>query len=176
LEKSYQRYSPRIIAGGKFYGDDLRNLIEKNDWAGIKDALQEPPARKKEDLQKPDSGVAARARASGGFSDARVLVAADLFAGAFTDRSITPKTKKMQGAVEKLRTVVTGLQSVAAQGLGEEKAGGLFGLGGGKQASPAELSKQARELYVAGGNAWNEYVFDANEDLALQFDRFPYVK
>jgi hypothetical protein len=175
LEKSYQRYAPRITAGGIFYGDDLRKLVEKSDWAGIKNALQEPPERQKEDLQKPDAGVADRARQSGGFSNARVLTAADLFAGAFSDNSISAKTKKMQASVEKVRAAVQGLQSVARQGLGEETSGGLFGIGA-KQASQSELTKKARELYVAGGTAWNEYVFEGNDELALLFDRLPYIK
>lgn len=176
LEKSYQRYAPRVIAGGEFYGGDLRKFIEKSDWAAVKISLQEPPKRKKADLNKPDAGVAERARLSGSFSDSRVLNAADLFAGAFSDNSISPKTKKMQASVEKVRTVIKGLQDVAAQGLGESTGGGFLGLGGGKKASPGELSKQARDLYVAGGNAWNEYVFAANEDLAQQFDKFPFIK
>jgi hypothetical protein len=175
LEKSYQRYAPRISAGGLFYGDELRKLVEKSDWEGIKSALAEPPKRTKEDLNKPDAGVAARARLSGGFSDAKVLVAADLFAGAFSDGSISPKTRKMQGAVEKLRYAVKGLQTTARQGLGEETSGGLFGIGA-KKLSPTELATNAREYYVAGGTAWNEFVYDANDELALQFDRFPYIK
>jgi hypothetical protein len=175
LEKSYQRYAPRITAGGVFYGDDLRKLVEKSDWTGIKNALQEPPERKKEDLNKVDAGVAERARQAGGFSDARVLVAADLFAAAFSDSSISPKTKKMQASVEKVRTVVQELQSVARQGLGEETSGGLFGIGA-KQASQSELTKKARELYVAGGTSWNDYVYEANDYLALVFDRLPYIK
>jgi hypothetical protein len=175
LEKSYQRYAPRISAGGLFYGDELRKLVEKSDWEGIKSALAEPPKRTKEDLNKPDAGVAARARLSGGFSDAKVLVAADLFAGAFSDNSISPKTKKMQDAVERLRAAVKGLQTTARQGLGEETSGGLFGIGA-KKLSPTELATNAREYYVAGGTAWNEFVYDANDELALQFDRFPYIK
>ena len=75
LEQSYQRYAPRIRAGGEFYNGELRKLIEKSDFQGIKNALQEPPKRKKEDLNKPDAGVAERARQAGGFSDARVLTA-----------------------------------------------------------------------------------------------------
>lgn len=75
LEQAVQKYGPRIRNGGAFYASDLRSLVAKNDWAGIKAALQEPPKRKKEDLVKADSGVAARARQAGGFSDARVLVA-----------------------------------------------------------------------------------------------------
>jgi len=75
LEQSYQRYAPRVVAGGQFYNGELRKLIEKGDFEGIKNALQEPPKRKKEDLNKPDAGVAERARQAGGFSDARVLTA-----------------------------------------------------------------------------------------------------
>jgi len=176
LEKSYERYAPRIIAGGNFYGGDLRQLVSKNDWSGIKNALQEPPDRKKEDLAKPDAGVAERARQAGQFSDARVLTAADLFAGAFSDNSISTKTKKMKAAVEKVRVAVNGMQSLARQALGEESAGGGFFGFGAKKPSEAELAKKLREYYVAGGNAWNEYIFAANDDLALQFDRFPFIK
>lgn len=174
LEKSFERYAPRVRAGGQFYATELRALVGKNDWTGIKNALQEPPPRKKEDLVKADAGVAARARQAGGFSDARVLVAADLLAGSFSDNSITPKTKKMQSAVADLRGIVAEMQKVSRQALGEEK-GGLFGLGA-KKPNEAELSKKMKELYVKGGNAWNEYVLAANDELALQFDRFEYIK
>lgn len=78
LEQSYQRYAPRIRAGGLFYASDLKQLVGKNDWQGIKSALAEPPSRSKSDLNKPDAGVAERARQAGGFSDARVLVAGKL--------------------------------------------------------------------------------------------------
>ena len=175
LERSYERYSPRIRAGGTFYGTDLRQLVAKSDWAGIKNALQEPPERKKEDLIKPDSGVAERARQAGGFSDARVLVAADLLAGAFSDNSVSAKTKKMQSKIAKLREIVQEMQKTARLALGEESTGGLFGFGA-KKPSDAELAKRIRELYVAGGNEWNEYILEANDSLALQFDRFDYIK
>ena len=79
------------------------------------------------------------------------------------------KTKKMKEAVSKVRDVVNQMQSVAKQGLGEESAGGgFFGIGA-KKPSDAELKHKIKQLYVEGGNAWNEYVFAANEDLALQF-------
>jgi hypothetical protein len=174
LDQSYERYAPRIRAGGTFYATDLRKLIEANDFAGIRDALAEPPKRTRDDLQKADAGVAERARKSGGFSDARVLVAADLFASAFSESSISSKTKKMQGAVQKMRTVVKEMQDVVNETLGEEK-GGFFGIGA-KKANPAESAKKLRQLYVQGGNAWNEYVFAANENLALQFDKFEFIK
>ena len=147
--------------------------------------------------QTADAGVAARARKAGEFSEDRVLVAgkydcsstkpsfrscltastADLYASAFsTQNSISPKTKKMKEAVEKLREVVKEMNVVAKQGLGEESSGGGFFGFGAKKASEAELKQKIRELYVAGGNAWNEFVFAANEDLALQFGRLEYVK
>jgi phytoene dehydrogenase-like protein len=174
LEQSFERYAPRIRAGGAFYATDLRKLIESNDFAGIRDALAEPPQRTRDDLQKSDGGVAERARKSGGFSDARVLVAADLLASAFSESSISSKTKKMQGAVQKMRSVVKEMQGVVNETLGEEK-GGFFGIGT-KKANPADSAKKLRQLYVQGGNAWNEYVFAANENLALQFDKFEFIK
>jgi hypothetical protein len=60
LDQSYQRYAPRIRAGGDFYGGEFKQLVLKGDWAGIKNALQEVPSRSREDLQKVDSGVAER--------------------------------------------------------------------------------------------------------------------
>lgn len=75
-------------------------------------------------------------------------------AGAFPDNSISPKTKKMQAAVEKMRVVVKEMQSTTHQALGEESTGGMFGLGA-KKPTEAEMSKKMRELYVAGGTAWN---------------------
>lgn len=175
LDKSYERYTPRIIAGGQFYGSDLRKIVERGDFAALKNALQEPPERQKADLNKPDSGVAERARQAGQFSDARVVNAMDLYAAAFSDNSISAKTKKMKGAAEKVRECVDGMSSVARQALGEETSGGFFGIGG-KKPSGTELAKKLREYYVYGGNAFNEYVFAANEDLALKFDKLPYIR
>jgi hypothetical protein len=117
------------------------------------------------------------ARQAGAFSDARVLVAAELLAGAFSDNSISEKTKKMQVAIAKVRTVVKELQAISTQALtgGETSGGGgLFGMGA-KKTDPAALAKQAKTLYVEGGNAWNEYVAAANDSLALKFDRFSYI-
>jgi hypothetical protein len=175
LEQTYQRYVPRIKAGGDFYGTDFRKLVERADWAGIKNALQDVPERKKEDLSKPDSGVAERARQAGTFSDARVLTAMDLFAGSFSDNSVSAKTKKMKACVETLRSSVEGMQSTARLALGEEKTGGFFGLGS-KKPSEAELLKTLRQYYVQGGNAYNEYVFAANDELALKFDKLSFIK
>jgi hypothetical protein len=176
LEKTYERYAPRIRAGTSFYANELRQMVAKDDFASIKLALQEPPSRVAGDLSKPDAGVAARAAAAGGFSDARVLVAADLFGAAFSESSITPKTKKLQKLVAEERDIINEMQSVAKQALGEESTGGgLFGLGAKKPSTP-ELSKRMKELYVKGGNVWNQYILAANDNLALQFDRFEYVK
>ena len=75
LEPVYRRYGPRIRAGGDFYQTEFKQLVQKGDWEGIQAALREIPDRVKGDLNKPDAGVAQRARLAGGFSDARVLVA-----------------------------------------------------------------------------------------------------
>lgn len=149
LETSYDRYTPRIIAGGEYYAKDLRDIIAKNDWAKLKDATSDPPKKTKADRAKIDGGVAERAALAGGFSDARVLVAADLYAAAFSDNSISPKTKLMKEKVENLRGVIQKLNLAAREGLGEEKEGGFFGLGA-KKPSQAELAKTVRALYVEG--------------------------
>jgi len=41
LEYSYDRYYPRLEAGGIFYAKDLRQAIAKNDWAAIKVSLKQ---------------------------------------------------------------------------------------------------------------------------------------
>ncbi|KAL7572317.1 hypothetical protein ACA910_017914 [Epithemia clementina (nom. ined.)] len=177
LEQAYRRYTPRIRAGGEFYQTELKQLVQKSDWQGIQNALREVPERAKGDLNKPDAGVAQRARLAGGFSDARVLVAADLFASAFSSQNaITPKTKSMKEAVAKLRTIVAEMEATTKQALGQDGGGGFFGFGGKKKVNEAELMQKMRALYAEGGNAWNEYIFAANDELALQFDRFDYVK
>mmetsp|Transcript_14974 Transcript_14974/g.30873 ORF Transcript_14974/g.30873 Transcript_14974/m.30873 type:complete len:81 (-) Transcript_14974:295-537(-) len=80
----------------------------------------------------------------------------------------------MKAAIDKVRTTIAEMDQVTKRALGED-TGGLFGFGK-KKASEAELAKEMRTLYAQGGTAWNEYVFLANENLALQFDRFEYVK
>lgn len=175
LDSSYDRYVPRILAGGEFYSKDLRNIIGKSDWVGLRDATAEPPKKSKKDRVKADGGVAERASKAGGFSDSRVLVACDLFAAAFSDNSISAKTKAMKSKVEVLREVVNGMNSCAKQALGEENAGGgLFGIGA-KKPSQAELAKTVRELYVKGGNAYNEFIYAANDELPIQYNKLPYL-
>mmetsp|Transcript_11411 Transcript_11411/g.18938 ORF Transcript_11411/g.18938 Transcript_11411/m.18938 type:complete len:244 (-) Transcript_11411:61-792(-) len=176
LEGSYERYTPRIVTGGQFFATDLRKLIEKNDWAGLKAATSDPPKKSKADRAKIDGGIAERASQAGGFSDARVLVAADLLAGSFSDNSITSKTKKMQEQVVALREVVSGINQAALVALGEESAGGgVFGFGG-KKPSQAELAQTIRALYAKGGTAYNQYIFDANDELPLSLKKLPYLK
>ena len=177
LESSYERYTPRISAGGAFFATSLRKAIEKNDWASIKLATQEPPTKSKSDRAKLDGGTAERAAQAGGFSDARVLVAADLFSASFSDNSVSAKTRKMKDQVEILRSVVEEMNLVAREGLGEDVGGGggLFGIGA-KKRSQAELSKRVRELYVQGGSAWNQYIFAANDELPLSLPKMAYLK
>jgi hypothetical protein len=175
LDLSYDRYTPRIIAGGQFFANDLRKLIEKNDWAGLKAATSDPPKKTKADRSKMDGGIAERAAQAGGFSAARVLNACQLFAAAFSDNSISPKTKKMQQETEKIKEVIEGINLAAREGLGEESGGGLFGLGA-KKPSQAELAKRVRQLYIEGGNAWNQYIFAANEELPISLKKLPYLK
>jgi len=102
-----------------------------------------------------------------------LFTVADLYAASFSDNSISAKTRKMQSQVAKVRDTIEEMQSTAKQALGEE-SGGLFGLGA-KKLSSGEATKKLRQLYVEGGNAWNAYVVAANEELPLQFDRFPYI-
>jgi molybdenum-dependent DNA-binding transcriptional regulator ModE len=175
LEVSYRKFTPRIIAGGEFYSKDMKQYVASANFEAIQNALREPPSRVKDDLRKVDSGVAERARLAGQFSDARVLTAADLFASAFSESSISSKTKKMQASVAKLRSVVEEMETICKQALGQEQSGGLFGIGA-KKVDKNELAKRLRQLYVDGGNAYNEYVLTANTDLALQFDKLPYIK
>jgi hypothetical protein len=175
LEYSYDRYVPRILAGGQFYGSEFRKLVEKSDWAGIKVALQEPPSRTREDKAKIDGGISERAAQAGEFSKSRVITACDLFASAFSDNSISPKTKKMKEQVDILGETVDGMNLVALQALGEVSSGGLFGIGG-KKPTQAESAKKMRQLYTDGGNAFNKYVFIANEELPVQLKKLPYLR
>jgi hypothetical protein len=46
LEFAYDKYTPRITAGGTFYKNKLKTLIVNNDFAGIKKALAEPPKKR----------------------------------------------------------------------------------------------------------------------------------
>ena len=129
----------------------------------------------KEDRAKVDGGVSERAAQAGAFSDSRVIVAMDLFASQFSDNSISPKTKAMKKEVDELRAVVQGMSSLAKQALGEETAsGGFLGLGK-KQPSKSEISNKMKELYIAGGTAWNRYIFAANEGLPVTLSKLPYL-
>jgi hypothetical protein len=176
LEQAYDRYTPRVIAGGEFYVSEFRKMIEKNDWAGLKAATSDPPKKSKEDRTKVDGGAGERAKQAGQFSDARVVTAADLYAASFSDNSISVKTKKMQAESAKLREVIQGINLAAREALGEEAGGGgLFGIGA-KKTSQAELAKRVRQLYVEGGNTYNQYIFAANEELPLFLDKLPYLK
>jgi hypothetical protein len=122
-----------------------------------------------------DGGVSERAAQAGDFSDSRVIVAMDLFASQFSDNSISPKTKAMKKEVDELRAVVQELNSLAKQALGEESVGGgFFGLGK-KQPSKSEISNRMKELYIAGGTAWNRYVFAANDGLPVTLNKLPYL-
>ena len=174
LEYAYDRYSQRILTGGEFYKKDLRNLVSKQDWQGIKDAVAEPPKKTKDDRAKADGGVSERAAKAGGFSDSRVLVACDLYAAAFSDNSISEKTKKMKKEVEELRTIVKNMELTSRQALGEDTGGGLFGFGA-KKPSKAECANKMKELYIEGGTVWNRYIYQANDELPLQLAKFPYL-
>lgn len=176
LVESYDRYTPRIIAGGQFYASDFKRMIEKADWSAIKAATSDPPKKTKADRTKRDGGVSDRAKLAGQFSNARVTTACDLFATAFSDNSISVKTKKMQAEADKIRSVIDGMNLAAREGLGEESGGGFFGIGA-KKPSQAELAKRVRQLYVEGGNAYNQYIFAANDEpLPLTVEKLPYLK
>eukprot|EP00558_Chaetoceros_sp_UNC1202_P002735 CAMPEP_0197247332 /NCGR_PEP_ID=MMETSP1429-20130617/28805_1 /TAXON_ID=49237 /ORGANISM="Chaetoceros sp., Strain UNC1202" /LENGTH=252 /DNA_ID=CAMNT_0042708219 /DNA_START=76 /DNA_END=834 /DNA_ORIENTATION=+ len=175
LELQYDRYYPRLETGGKFYANDLKVAIERSDWAAIKAATSDPPKRSKADKAKVDGGVAERASQAGGFSNARVVAAADLWAASFSDNSISPKTKKMKEQTAILAEVVEGMNTAAKLALGEEKASGGFLGFGAKAPSQAELAKEVRELYMKGGNAYNQYVFLSNDELPIQLKRLPYL-
>ena len=175
LEQAYDRYAPRIIAGGEFYTKDLKAILGQGDFVALRDATAEPPKRTKEDKSKVDGGIAQRAAKAGNFSDARVLTACDLFAATFSDNSISTKTKAMKDQVEIMRKVVKEMNTSAKLALGEEKAGGgVFGLGA-KKPSPTELLQNCRKLYVEGGNAYNQYIYSANEGLPVTLSKFPYL-
>ncbi len=141
----------------------------------LKAATAEPPKRSKEDKAKVDGGIAERASQAGGFSDARVITACDLWAAAFSDNSISTKTKKMREQTEILKEVVDGMNSAAKLALNEEKTGGGFFGFGAKSPSQLELAQQVRELYIKGGNAWNQYVFISNDELPVQLKKLPYL-
>eukprot|EP00529_Nitzschia_sp_RCC80_P028600 CAMPEP_0113452744 /NCGR_PEP_ID=MMETSP0014_2-20120614/7002_1 /TAXON_ID=2857 /ORGANISM="Nitzschia sp." /LENGTH=271 /DNA_ID=CAMNT_0000344121 /DNA_START=150 /DNA_END=965 /DNA_ORIENTATION=+ /assembly_acc=CAM_ASM_000159 len=177
LEQAYDRYTPRILAGGDFYKTKLKAMIAKEDWEGIKQALQEPPKKSKSDRSKQDGGFSERAAQAGQFSDSRVIAAMDLYAATFSDNSVSPKTKAMQKEVAELRNVVEGMKSIAKQVTGEEPAGGgggLFGISK-KQPSKSELTNKMKELYIIGGTSWNKYIFAANDGLPVSLNKLPYL-
>lgn len=175
LDQSYERYTPRIVSGGEFFTRDFRKLIEKKDWAGIKAATSDPPKKSKQDRSKIDGGVAERAALAGKFSDARVLVAADLFASAFSDNSISPKTRKMQDQVILMREALEGIKKGADEALGEGGGGGLLGLGN-KKRSEREIAEDVQVAYGKIGSAYNQYIFCANEELPISLNKLPFLK
>jgi hypothetical protein len=175
LEAAYDRYTPRIIDGGKFFKGQLYGAIAKSDWKSIETATAEPPKKSKEDRALPDGGIAKRAAQAGAFSDSRVLSAMDLFAATFSESSISPKTKAMQEEVAKLRDVVQGLNKSARIAQGEEKAGGGFFGVGGKTPSKTDLATEVKDLYMKGGNAFNQYVYIANDGLPVQLNKLPFL-
>jgi hypothetical protein len=132
-------------------------------------------AHSKEDRAKADGGISERAAQAGQFSDSRVIVALDLFASQFSDNSISTKTKAMKKEVDELRVIVQNMDSLAKQALGEESSGGGFFGFGKKQLSKAEVSQKMKELYIAGGTAWNRYVFAANDGLPVTLSKLPYL-
>uniref|UniRef100_A0A7S3P3R4 PS II complex 12 kDa extrinsic protein n=1 Tax=Amphora coffeiformis TaxID=265554 RepID=A0A7S3P3R4_9STRA len=75
LDQTFERYAPRIRAGGEFYQGEFKQMVAKGDFRAIKEATEGVPPKRKEDLQKIDAGVAARARSAGQFSEDRVLTA-----------------------------------------------------------------------------------------------------
>ena len=121
-----------------------------------------------------DGGVAKRAALAGGFSDSRVLNAADLFAATFSESSISTKTRTMKAEVEKMREVINEMNKTARIALGEEKSGGMFGMGG-KAPTQAELAKRLQQLYAEGGNAYNQYCYAANDGLPVQLSKLPFL-
>lgn len=147
--------------------------FKKNDFASIKQMTAEPPKKTKADRVLADGGISERAAKAGGFSDSRVLSAMDLFASQFSDNSISPKTKAMRAEVDTLREVVQGLQKAARALTGEEKSGG--GLFGGKAPSQGELKKEIQDLYLKGGNAYNQYIYAANDGLPVQLNKLPFL-
>jgi hypothetical protein len=175
LEQAYDRYSQRIIDGGVFYKEKLSTLIKKDDFAGIQNSLQEPPKKSKSDRSKIDGGIAERAALAGEFSDARVLTALDLLAAQFSDNSVSSKTKAMKKEVDTLRSIVQEMQGISKQALGDSGGGGIFGMGGSKKQSKAELSQRMKELYIRGGNAYNQYVAIANEGLPTNLKKLPFL-
>jgi hypothetical protein len=83
----------------------------------------------------------------------------------------------MQAEVEKMRQVIRRIHLTAQIALGEEKtpgSGGFFGFGA-KVPSQSELAKEVRELYLLGGNAFNQYAYYANEGLPIQLNKIPYL-
>ena len=46
LEFAYEKYVPRIIAGGDFYKSKMKGMIGSSDFSGIKNALAEPPKKR----------------------------------------------------------------------------------------------------------------------------------
>ena len=57
LDQSYERYAPRIKAGGEFYQGDFKQMVAKADWEGIKVATGNVPPRKKEDLSVRSTAI-----------------------------------------------------------------------------------------------------------------------
>ena len=46
LEFAYEKYVPRITAGGDFYKGKMKGMIGSSDFTGIKNALAEPPKKR----------------------------------------------------------------------------------------------------------------------------------
>jgi hypothetical protein len=157
-KRTYFRFVPKLIIGRDFYKTDLKQAIEKGDWATVEKMFDVYVTK----YNPNDPGQIDK---TDRYVDAFFLRPMTVFSGSFAEKGVSPKQTAMMKQEEVFAAAMGELEGCVK----DRKGAGFFDPVIKSPTGDAR-KKQATEAYASGKTALNEYIRLANEGLMRELN------
>lgn len=158
-KRTFFRFTPKLIAGSKFFGTDLKTAIEKDDWGVVEGFF-------KEYVSKYNKNDPSQVDGTDSYINNNLLRPMKVLSGSFAERGSSPKQKLL---AEKELAFEDAMKSL--EGCIKDTKGEGFFASTIKMPTGKERTKQAIEAWKQGKVALNEYITALNDGLMLELNK-----
>eukprot|EP00600_Ochromonadales_sp_CCMP1393_P009591 CAMPEP_0174975654 /NCGR_PEP_ID=MMETSP0004_2-20121128/12567_1 /TAXON_ID=420556 /ORGANISM="Ochromonas sp., Strain CCMP1393" /LENGTH=229 /DNA_ID=CAMNT_0016226537 /DNA_START=58 /DNA_END=747 /DNA_ORIENTATION=- len=157
-KRTYFRFAPKLVEGTAFYKNDLKQAIDKKDYAVVSKFFEEYVTKvNKQDPGQVDTDT---------YVNQHFFRPMTLLSGTFAERGTSSKTRLLQEQQENFATAMKSLEGCTKNMKGE----GFFAPDI-KMPTGGARDKQANEAWKAGKEALNAYLGIFNDGLMLELNK-----
>eukprot|EP01031_Cornospumella_fuschlensis_P031593 gene31592-38181_t len=160
-KSTFFRFSPKLVTGRDFFRTEVKQAIEKEDWAVVSKFFEVYASKiNKNDPNQVDQYDT--------YANNNLYRPMKVLAGSFAERSSSAKTKALLEQESAFESAMSDLE-----GCVKDRKGEGFFAATKKAPTGKERTKQAKDAWARGMAALDQYVKILNEGLMLELNKVP---